>query len=192
MAETIDITPEGAKTPEGVARINAAMTQKADADARARGLLSELIDSFGDEILDLLRQRDEGDLYDEIELALHRVKQADNELVRAIAGQPTDREPERAEPIAPTSLMDGLEALGFHPWHTGGGCYAMSQNCEDGRHYILVTDDDAQFPREGEAVLVGVYDEDGDVPIESSEDVTTRDEVLALVTRWLSRYGSKA
>jgi hypothetical protein len=87
-SDTIDITPEGARTPEGVARINTAMDKKAEADAQARSLLSELIDSFGDEILDLLRQRGEPSLYPEIELALRKVKQADHELVHAIAGRP--------------------------------------------------------------------------------------------------------
>ena len=60
-------------------------------------------------------------------------------------------------------LRANLTSIGFERSSTGGGTYApMGQTPRGG--YILVTDDDgADLPVYGRPVVVGLYDDDGDL-----------------------------
>lgn len=73
--ETIDITPFGAKTPEGVARINKAVDKLHDANAECANVLRALVDD---------RSIDDSDANE----ALAKRDYACEELVRAVAGRP--------------------------------------------------------------------------------------------------------
>ena len=56
------------------------------------------------------------------------------------------------------------EYYGFEVYHTGGGCTAWRRELPDGR-YMLLTDVEAGLTHvfsDGEAILLGPYDEEGE------------------------------
>lgn len=86
-----------------------------------------------------------------------------------------------------SNIIRALEALGFERWHTGGGCWAMCRNCGDGRHYVLVSDDDASLPTDDGPLMIGLYDGDGDVPGSFAEPATVA-ELLATAKQWIHNH----
>ena len=86
MATEILCTPVGLKTPEGVARVDAAMSKLNLANADAANLLCQILDEdwFGnDPITD--------NELDELTRTVNRKRDAQDEFLRAIAGLPAQK-----------------------------------------------------------------------------------------------------
>lgn len=74
MTEKVDITPVGCKTPEGIARVNAAVDRINDANARC----AELLEIYYEDI----------SASEDAKAVLDERKAATEELLRALAGRP--------------------------------------------------------------------------------------------------------
>ena len=49
---------------------------------------------------------------------------------------------------------------GFEYWPTGGNCTAFAKHLDDGKHYVLITDEDCTAPIAGKVIIVGLYNDD--------------------------------
>lgn len=93
---TIDITPRGAKTPEGCARIHEAAEKLHAKVLACADLFSELLDTLTDNGSGLegnlvrigLDQADAEQLADDCREAMHTWKAAGNDYLKALTGAP--------------------------------------------------------------------------------------------------------
>lgn len=79
--ETIDITPEGCKTPEGNARVNRALAHVDEASRRVADLATQMVDRLA------ANQQWQSDEHDVLKAAIQHRKDAYRELLRAVAGK---------------------------------------------------------------------------------------------------------
>ncbi len=63
--------------------------------------------------------------------------------------------------------FDGVPGLEL--WQTGGGCTALGKNSDFGGYVLLTVRDDPTRPMEGEAFLVGFYDEETGEPVDHAD-----------------------
>jgi hypothetical protein len=77
---TIDITPVGMQTPEGVARVNAAIKEQDNAILDCANLLGELVMHITD-------NEETHDVLVDVKAALSRRKAASEAFLRAVAGR---------------------------------------------------------------------------------------------------------
>lgn len=95
MADTIDLTPEGLKTPEGAARVKKAMEQVDRTTVVCADNLKELLEQFNLNVINgniQIRNRDSEDMqmFREVFMDAERAnavrKAAQNEFLKAVAG----------------------------------------------------------------------------------------------------------
>ena len=80
MVETIDITPEGMKTVEGRARVNAALREQDNAILNCANLLREVLS-------DVDNGHTDGEVFDDAKLALKVWSRASDNFLKAVAGR---------------------------------------------------------------------------------------------------------
>ena len=86
---SVDITPESMKTPEGRARVNAAMVRFTSATAEVANLAGALLEDWASELAIAMNGHDGefGADLDEVLRAIQSREEAQEEMLRAMAGR---------------------------------------------------------------------------------------------------------
>jgi len=98
--KTIDITPVGMKTPEGVKRVNDALEKRNHIDYKCYMKLRKVIEVFWDReaLIEMTRsgsrsgtaEKEATEFINSIDELIQQREDADNEFINAVAGRPRD------------------------------------------------------------------------------------------------------